>query len=347
MISIIVPVYNVEAYLRNTIQSIINQTYTDFELILINDGSIDNSGKICDEYKSIDSRIKVKHILNAGVSNARNIGLELSEGEKIIFIDSDDTIEKDMLYILNENSEHFDLLICGYNSINILNGKVEKIYDNKNVFNKNTFLLNINNIIEKKILNSPCNKIYNRKIVEDNSIRFDKDINMGEDLMFNLAYIDNCDNIICIEECLYNYYIYGENSLSTRYTEEFFANQTLLLKNIISYLIKNNCYTEINRKYIEKVYILTVANCIGMLFHKSSMLDTELKVLEIKKITQDEFYREICENNIKNMSMQDKLIYRCTLSESCKILELVFRIKNNIKNNFKTVFKIIKNINKK
>lgn len=92
MVSIIVPVYNVEEYLRECVDSVLNQTYSDVEVILVDDGSTDQSGNICDEYAKMDSRIKVIHKKNRGVSSARNTGIETASGERIIFVDSDDCI---------------------------------------------------------------------------------------------------------------------------------------------------------------------------------------------------------------------------------------------------------------
>lgn len=118
-ISCIVPVYNVEKYLRRCVDSILNQTFTDFELILVDDGSLDNSPAICDEYAVKDSRIKVIHKVNGGVSSARNVGLDVAKGEWICFVDSDDLIEADYMQkmyeaAINNNS---DFIMCGIQQI--------------------------------------------------------------------------------------------------------------------------------------------------------------------------------------------------------------------------------------
>ena len=93
-ISVIIPVYNVEDYIRQSIDSVLNQTYKNLEIILVDDGSKDNSGKICDEYKNVDERIKVIHKINSGVSSARNVGIDIATGKYIMFLDSDDFLEK-------------------------------------------------------------------------------------------------------------------------------------------------------------------------------------------------------------------------------------------------------------
>lgn len=113
-ISIVVPIYNVEKYLDQCVKSIINQTYKNLEIILVNDGSIDNSGKICDKYKRQDNRVIVIHKENGGSSDARNVGIQIATGKYIGFVDSDDYIEKDMYEFLYNNmiNENADISCC-------------------------------------------------------------------------------------------------------------------------------------------------------------------------------------------------------------------------------------------
>ena len=144
-ISIIVPIYKTEQYLQRCIDSILAQTFTNFELLLIEDGSPDNSGKICDKYALIDSRIKVYHKENGGVSSARNLGLDHATGEWITFCDSDDWVNKDWLelFILNSNT---DMVIQSYYVSTITNP--EKI---KQLKNKNYSKINFNNLFDDLI----------------------------------------------------------------------------------------------------------------------------------------------------------------------------------------------------
>ena len=119
LISVIVPIYNVEKYINRCIDSIIEQTYTNLEIILVDDGSTDNSGSICDEYAKKDNRIKVIHKENGGVSSARNVGLDTAIGQYITFVDSDDYIEKKYCEILLKTlkKQKADCVACGYNRI--------------------------------------------------------------------------------------------------------------------------------------------------------------------------------------------------------------------------------------
>lgn len=119
MISVIVPIYNVEKYLSKCIESILSQTYKDLEIILVNDGSIDNSGKVCEEYKKKDRRIKVIHKENGGLSDARNVGIEISKGEYIAFIDSDDWIDEEYIEVLYKLliENNADISICSFTKV--------------------------------------------------------------------------------------------------------------------------------------------------------------------------------------------------------------------------------------
>lgn len=194
-LSIIVPVYNVEKYINQCIDSILNQTLNDFELILINDGSTDKSGIICDEYCKIDSRIKVIHKENGGLSSARNAGIDASRGRYIGFVDSDDWIEKDMYEVLYKNIEEYqsDISICGMNRVT--NNQYIKQYD--------TGKLEVLNKVEamekllqgREIRDYFCDKLYRRelfdnfrfpngKIFEDASCQY-KMFNMSDRIVYN------------------------------------------------------------------------------------------------------------------------------------------------------------------
>ena len=130
LISVIVPIYNVEQYLENCINSILNQTYRNLEVILVDDGSPDNCGKICDRYSDKDPRIKVIHKLNGGLSDARNKGIDTAEGEYLTFVDSDDTILPEMIDKLYQRIviDQSDLAFCGYQQVNQKGDVLSEVY---------------------------------------------------------------------------------------------------------------------------------------------------------------------------------------------------------------------------
>ena len=184
-ISIIVPVYNVEKYLPRCIDSILSQTFKDFELLLIDDGSPDNSGKICDEYAQKDSRVRVFHKPNGGVSSARNLGLDNAQGEWITFIDSDDYIGDDFLEIPDNTLE--DLLIQNYKLI--IDGELFlKSFEKKVILDSGMKDL-VNENIAKRIYRVPWAKFFKKSIIDNNNIRFADGVKIGEDTLFVLDYL--------------------------------------------------------------------------------------------------------------------------------------------------------------
>lgn len=220
MISIVVPVYNSEIYLSECIESILSQTYRDIEIILVEDGSKDNSLAVCRRYSAQDSRIRIFPQDNRGVSEARNRGLREARGEYVQFVDSDDRLEPQMCQILLENMENnqSDLVICGIRMIS--GGKVKAIYS----FPEKRILSDWNDLRESftdlycaSLLHSPVNKLYRKERIRDN---FESGIDFGEDLIFNLAYFENVERISVVPEVLYNYVRINENSLATKYRED-------------------------------------------------------------------------------------------------------------------------------
>ena len=211
-ISVIVPVYNVEQYLPRCIDSILAQTFTDFELLLIDDGSPDKSGEICDEYAERDSRIRVFHKKNGGVSSARNKGLELAWGNWIAFVDSDDIVLKTYLEDMYKYANQDNLIIL----TNYKKEGKDHIINLPQSLSCNDEMVKF--ILKNDILSlsAPYSKLYNRKIILDNYIHFPIGIHMGEDGIFNIRYLNCINAIITINKT--NYIVNNtEDSLSSNY----------------------------------------------------------------------------------------------------------------------------------
>lgn len=196
MISVIAPVYNAEKYLHRCIDSILVQSFTDFELLLINDGSKDNSGKICDEYAAKDSRIRVFHKENGGVSSARNLGLENAKGDYIMFVDSDDYMFPEMCELMAATieSKKADLVVCGTTETGGGYWRPAADEDYSLAQLKENFV----QLLHTELLSPPWNKIFKRAIIGEQ--RFREDVSFGEDLMFNLGYIYKCEKVSFIKE---------------------------------------------------------------------------------------------------------------------------------------------------
>ena len=201
-ISIIVPVYKVEKYLNRCLDSIIAQTFTDWEGILIDDGSPDNCGKICDDYAKKDERFVVVHQENAGVSAARNVGLDIAKGDYIGYVDGDDWIENTMFeYLYNKAIyNNIDVVTCAYK------GQTEESFE----------ITITNSIAAKKMLflQKGCRGFLWSKLIKSskiNDVRFCTDISYMEDTQFLFSVFSNCDTYIFTSEEVYNYYVNQES----------------------------------------------------------------------------------------------------------------------------------------
>lgn len=235
-ISVIVPVYNVEKYLHKCIDSILAQTFTDFEVLLIDDGSTDNSGKICDEYAEKDDRVRVFHKENGGVSSARNLGLNNTEGEWICFIDADDFISISFLedfYTFIQNNQCIDAIICGSNSY--ISDK-----NQSTLFSFKYGIYNIEEFISSQYLHFACwGYIFRHSLLSTNHILFNTDLCLSEDRIFILESFFCMHHIGCLDKNNY-YYQYNIDSV---------CRSSVTQKKVISQLNATLYITRLLKKY--------------------------------------------------------------------------------------------------
>ncbi len=235
-ISVIIPIYNAEKYLPRCLDSIINQTYSNLEIILINDGSSDASGNICDSYAKEDSRVKVIHQSNAGVSAARNAGLDIATGDYISFVDPDDWIESNMYEVLVGTIQGKEIDILRFNAyrkgeiINKLPFRGE--YSNKELEEKILLpLIGAEKFGGMFILGVLWLHLYKREVIEDNHIRFNPQLRRCEDRLFTLSSVIHAKSILFVDEVLYHYEVY-DNSLSNRYDPERWEQELIYLSEL-------------------------------------------------------------------------------------------------------------------
>jgi len=202
-VSIVVPVYNVERYLERCIDSILAQTYTNFELILVDDGSPDNSGAICDRYAEQDTRVSVIHQENGGVSKARNAGIERAQGKYLIFVDSDDWIEKNHIELLLPIDGE-DLVYGGRKVYK--NGKFNQLLAvPSTVITQDEWMQGYHNIHEKGLSLTFITGCYNMQLIRNNNLRFNTELDISEDGLFNLEFMKICKRIRYSDTCTYCY----------------------------------------------------------------------------------------------------------------------------------------------
>ena len=279
LISIIVPVYNCEEYIEKCIDSILHQTYQNFEVIVINDGSKDNTLEKLKKYIN-KNKITIISIENNGVSNARNLGIKNSKGDYICFIDSDDWVEKEYLECFVRNiTDKKELIIQ-----NILqNGKPKYKYQQKSldIFQDANILFSVYNPLS---FGGPVCKLFNSSIIKSEKILFNTSLSYGEDLVFFLNYLKYNKKIKYLPIANYHY-IYKSNSLSTK--KYNFENYLELLKQVISFkaFIKAN---ESSNKHIRN-FLWDYFECaLDSLYYHKTKTKVRLKKIDIlKKIMPD------------------------------------------------------------
>ena len=285
-VSVIVPIYNSAAKLSRCVESILSQDYENLEVILVNDGSLDSSLKICEKFKEKDSRVIVINKENFGVSAARNSGLSIASGEFIQFVDADDYINLDMTRCLVDSIEKSsaDFVICGYNRVS--NGEfIKKSPSNFYSNNLITFKDCFERLYKGAFFNAPWNKLYRRDKIKT---LFDESLFIGEDLLFNLSYASNCDKIVVISDALYNYNVSLQNGLASRYDENLFCTEIMLHKKVQKFFktsFNSDDFRNINETFAKEIYYY---------LKKLVILSNENKDMKLEKIRtcfEDEFVK--------------------------------------------------------
>lgn len=306
-VSVIIPVYNVEEYLRKTLDSVVNQTLDNFEVIIVNDGSTDGSQAIIDEYEKKYDIIKKIYQKNRGPGAARNKGLDVAVGEYIVFVDSDDIIPEDSLeqrYIQAKESDA-DLSICA-----------TYMYDGENKWPIKSHLLegykNIRKNYELLWIMGPCNKIYRKELIENN--RFPEDINYGEDQVFVLRAYLEADKIFTSKYIGYYYRMRKKNGGSL--TQQVFIDPSKVIQNItelwkyVSYdakkIIDNkNEYDSLMKAYFYRLVNVNVWPPLKEAFIGNKTEDKQKVFISLKKLV-----KVVDINYIENLGKIKKNVFR-------------------------------------
>lgn len=278
-VSIIVPVYNSEATLHRCVNSILNQTFGDYELLLVDDGSLDASGRICDDYAAQDNRIRVFHKTNGGVSSARNYGLDNARGKWIAFCDSDDFVYTEWLddFRVLEN-ERYDLLCQGIRIENI-SGEIRDIgVDSKSNYSAGLISL-IDKLNEQGVFGYPVTKLFKRKLIENSgcSLRFNTNYDLMEDEDFICRYLQRCRTAVYTEGIGYHYYLPSSDKHKL-----YSLCRVPLYKNLLGELrlVTKGEISGVERKYHDSISVILVAECQKNGFSKECMLRLRDYVLE-------------------------------------------------------------------
>lgn len=272
LVSVIVPVYNVKDYLEACIESIVNQSFDDFELILIDDGSSDGSSDICDIEASKDKRIRVIHKENEGVSVARNTGIECAGCEWITFIDSDDTVEKDYLKILYQKAQRVecDLITSGiiFDYGNDQKKCSLEETEVKSFDRESDFIY----MITQELITSPVGKLFKRHIIVDKCLRFDPSLSFAEDRDFNIRYLNAVKSACSTSYVGYRYRMFSPGSLTKLNHPQRFRNDYKYWTNLKKFTQNKGFNSLTTRKMLaNRLFHLVCDQVMTILGEKTSL----------------------------------------------------------------------------
>ncbi|WP_419872069.1 glycosyltransferase [Candidatus Pristimantibacillus sp. PTI5] len=326
-VSVVLPMYNVEKYLLSCLDSILNQSFKNFEVILVNDGSPDKCGEIADEYAKKDTRIKVIHKKNGGISSARNAGIDASTGEYIVFIDSDDKISEEYLLQLYATAlnDNCDAVVCGYQKVPV-NQHVIPSFKLKTIMNGKDFVLSSTNVHSNNDLCFTWRYLFNLNLIKQKQIRFNEKVSVGEDVIFNLEFLLESERVCAISKCLYYYTVDNPNSIMRSPYKAKLESSLTLQYNIkkqlsVKYgLLKNMSY----RKDLADYYLKTIYRMMKKNLHNSPDAD---KLLGLYRIINNEMFLD----SLKEIG----LWYKCgNYKEYLYFLALKFKIFTILKREF-------------
>lgn len=340
LVSVVVPVYNAARTLKKCVNSLTSQIFDDVEILLINNGSTDNSLDVCKEIAGKDSRIKVIDTSEKGVSAARNRGIELATGEYIAFVDADDWIDPDVCKLFADlNAKHNYDLFC-YSAQYHKKGKTTTTH----LFGKDIELLSQNQKeeLQRKVFapqapifsykmntrfaGSACGKFYKREILQKNNLRFATETVISEDVLFNTLSLDYFHRIGYTKQCFYHYE-QSDGSAQNRYRPNSDKYFVFIIEKIQEWLRK----TKKSQHFVDAANCLFVHYLFGVLkedlFHKNNKVVYTEKLKKLRKILSDDIWNNIIETVKMNyFSTPEKMLIWLLKHKWCSIVSLLMRI---------------------
>ncbi len=294
LVSVIIPIYNASKYLGNTIECILNQTYKNLEIILINDGSTDDSLSICNDYCQKDNRIIVIDKVNSGQADSRNAGIEECKGKYIYFADSDDDISPELIEtaVVGMKKDNSDLFIFNYYKTYIDNGKRRDIeerafLEGEYIFSdeKDRLKFYTNNYLNYGCGFEVWNRLYKSEIIKDNNVRFPVFTPViGEDMCFNLFYMMHIDKVRVTNERLYHYLIRNDSSMGADRSIVRISHYNMISCIFEKYI--KSIHNELFEKYYDMIHIL-------LIYHELMNMKKEDIIAELDKVDNKAFmYKE-------------------------------------------------------
>lgn len=341
--SFIIPVYHCEKYLEGCISSIQAQDFhCNYEIILVDDGSPDGSGKICDKYAEQYENIRSFHKENGGASSARNYGIERAKGEYLLFIDGDDTVDKCLLSHLEQQEMSEDILVVYGMSFDYYAGnEIEHTeilaYPESGHFDKKQLEKKFDEFFRCNSLSSACNKVFSKKIINEHHIRFDENMNLYEDFEFVLRYLQYMNQVYCIKEGYYHYRLLRE--------ENHLKNRVSDLKRLMSNLRKVGSSIDalgMGEETFVQLYLQLLY--LHMLY--AANINESIKLL-MQKIQEDEWLQKKMNKTVE-LGANEKQLLQCIKENQSKELNkwigqkrIQMKTKNVLRPFVKTIRKMI------
>lgn len=336
-ISIIVPIYKVKKeYLVKCIDSLINQTFKNIEIILVDDGSPDESGNICDNYATLDERIKVIHQENSGVSVARNKGINESKGEWLIFVDADDWIELDTCEQYAKAIEYNNIdMILSKSYIYFNSNKIDESYskyksdaiiNNKKELIESLFLVKNKDNVSFTYIGAPWGKCLKKSILMENNIFFKNGVKIGEDALFNYRYFSVLDNVMFINKSFY-YYRMNDNSVTNSYISDLIETYYILFESFDEYIKKVQI---VNKSVYSAFVIRQLFRCLeACIFNENTVLSNFEKKNKFFNLISSKPYLDSIKNvRVKDFRMKNKIIITLLKLKFYNCIKLLYFIKS-------------------
>lgn len=317
VVSVIIPVYEGEKYIRRCVKSLIDQTYKNLEIILVDDGSQDRSLEICNEISKEDNRIKVYHHGNKGVSVTRNVGLDQATGDYVLFLDVDDWIEKTMIINMVRKMEECDasIGICGFYYADDNKTRECLANDSKGVEVNEFFEQYFWELYENTVIFNIGTKIYKRDVIEKYNLRFHTDMVIYEDIIFSLEYFEKIKKIYMVSDAFYYYYQGNISSATHTYKEKFWSSTSAYCD-----------YMLWRFKADEKKLIRAIVECIFRAFlqecTKPKVRKSEMDIM-FDEMNKYILRLEIADNNEINLPSEQRIFARLVQKRKYTILWII------------------------
>lgn len=309
-ISVVMPVYNAAKYLNNIFTDVLNQTYDNWELIVVDDCSRDESGTICDTFAKCDERIRVMHLKeNAGAGNARNKGIDLAKGQYVTFVDADDDIELNLYEKVYDVLKQHPVDVVGWGLVEEYFDKKEKLVSRNELLFPKTFCADKGEVKktvllleQKTLLGYQWNKVYKRELLENNKIRFESSV-LYEDYFFNVEVMKHAQSMYILNEALYHYKKRVNDSITTRFVPEYFELSHRRVRTMYDLCKDWEIDKKLTTDILGTIYMRYIMSALMRNSDKRSNMSFSEQREWVKHMVKDNLYCDLSHSDVQNRQL--------------------------------------------